>query len=67
MSKTKFRIALQALLNEHGKETGSGTPDFVLAKFLEDVLEAFDIATRRRTAFFDEGEPIPLPIKHLHD
>jgi hypothetical protein len=43
-------------------ENGSDTPDFILARFLADCLEAFDSAVRTRDdwyghkAFFGESK-----------
>lgn len=45
----EFREELQRLLNRHSMENGSDTPDFVLADYLTDCLEAFDRAVRRRS------------------
>lgn len=42
-----FSEALTRLINYHSMETGSGTPDFILADFLADSLTAFDRAVRR--------------------
>lgn len=44
---------LQRLLNAHSKENGSDTPDFILAEFLLDSLEAFDRATKMRSRWYD--------------
>ena len=43
-----FRSKLSSLLNEHSKENGSNTPDFVLRDFLCSCLAAFDAATQSR-------------------
>ncbi len=43
-----FRGDLASLLNQHSKEQGSNTPDFILAQYLVDCLEAFDRATLDR-------------------
>jgi hypothetical protein len=47
---TKFREELEGLINKHGKENASDTPDFILAAFLVSSLNAFDrgIAARER-------------------
>ena len=41
-----FEEALRKLLNTHCMESGSNTPDFVLAAYLVQCLIAFDRATR---------------------
>ena len=43
-----FEQELRELINHHSLEGGSGTPDFILARFLRDSLDAFDAAVRRR-------------------
>ncbi|MCK5611411.1 hypothetical protein KAR91_56595 [Candidatus Pacearchaeota archaeon] len=43
-----FRTDLQHLINRHSLEQASDTPDFVLAEYLENCLEAFDRAVNRR-------------------
>ena len=43
-----FRDELVALINIHSRENESNTPDYILAKFLEDCLDAFDFATKLR-------------------
>lgn len=47
-----FRRDLIALLNRHGREGGSDTPDFVLAAYLHGCLNAFDQAARARQAWY---------------
>ena len=44
-----FNNELRELINRHSKENGSDTPDFVLAEYMEDCLNAFDKAVTRRT------------------
>ena len=47
-----FREQLSALINSNSAENGSDTPDFVLAAYLTDCLEAFDKATRARQGWY---------------
>jgi hypothetical protein len=44
-----FRPELIELLKQYGKQNGSNTPDFILAQFLIECLEAWDRATIART------------------
>ena len=46
-----FRDELTALLNRYSMESGSDTPDFILADFLLDALRAFDTATANRESW----------------
>lgn len=50
--RKSFRVELKSLINCHSQENGSDTPDFVLAEYLVDCLDAFDKATRRRAVWF---------------
>lgn len=52
--ENQFRKELEILLNCHCQENISDTPDFILAKYLVDCLNAFDQATLRRTAWYDK-------------
>lgn len=48
----RFRWELEGLINAHSQENGSDTPDFILAQYLIECLNAFDKATRRRTKWY---------------
>lgn len=52
---------LRKLLNTYSAENGSDTPDFILAEFMMNSLDAFNKATNRRKEWFapkeDENEP----------
>jgi hypothetical protein len=54
-----FREALERLLNRYSAENGSGTPDFLLAEFLQDVLKSFNDIVERRAKW--RGESVELP------
>lgn len=45
---TAFEKELVALINKHGQEYGSGTADFILARYLRRCLEAFNEATNSK-------------------
>jgi hypothetical protein len=47
-----FRVELESLINRNSMELGSNTPDFVLAYYLRDCLEAFDRAVVRREKWY---------------
>ena len=51
---------LRDLINRHSREGHSNTPDFILAKFLIDSLEAFEEATKKRDRFYkpDDAEEV---------
>lgn len=44
--ENELQTDLAKLLNRHGAENGSGTPDFVLADYLIQCLKAFDYSVR---------------------
>lgn len=62
----EFNKDLQSVLNKHSKENASGTPDFVLADFLQGSLEMFNDAVQKRGSW--RGEPVtfkPVPKKEF--
>jgi len=48
MKTSIFVQDLMYVINKHGKENDSNTPDFILAGYLEACLEAFNRATNKR-------------------
>jgi hypothetical protein len=58
------------LVDRHSKESGSNTPDFLLAQYLCDCLKAFDRAVNNREHFYSrpmaelEKEIIPPESSH---
>jgi len=44
-----FIEELRVLINKHNLENESNTPDFILAQYVVNCLEAFNRATRWRT------------------
>ena len=52
---------LKRLLNCHSKENGSDTPDFILARYLEKCLEAFDETVKSRESWYGrEKKPVEV-------
>lgn len=47
-----FEKELKALINKHGKEGESDTPDFILANYLNYCLFAFDYSVRKRDSWY---------------
>ena len=43
---------LTALLNRHSLESGSNTPDFILASYLMDCMAAFDKSVTARERWY---------------
>ncbi len=48
----QFQKELKELLNNHCKENGSNTPDYILAEYLIGCLENFDKTTRNRKNWY---------------
>ena len=47
-----FPHELMQLINKHSIENGSNTPDFILAEYLKQCLESFDMCVRRRDEWY---------------
>lgn len=52
MPKGNLEGDLQALLNSYSLENKSNTPDFILAQYLLDCLEAYDRAIVHRAEWY---------------
>lgn len=53
-----FRKDIETVVNSHSKESGSNTPDWILANYLVSCLEVFDEAVRCRERWHDR-EDVP--------
>jgi hypothetical protein len=47
-----FQEELERLINRHSAEGSSNTPDFILAKYLSDCLQAFSRAVIHRERWY---------------
>lgn len=47
-----FKQELTTLINRHSKENGRGTPDWMLAEYLVNCLEAYDLAVSKRKQWY---------------
>jgi len=54
----QFKANLTDIINKHGIENESNTPDYILAKYLYNCLQAFEIATQERDKWYGIA-PIP--------
>lgn len=43
-----LRCDIESAINRNSAENGSDTPDYILARYLEACLAAFDLAVRDR-------------------
>lgn len=53
-----FKDELISLINRYSKENGSNTPDYILAGYLNDCLEAFDKAVILRAGWHEQSSCI---------
>ena len=60
--KQTFRQELKALINKHSRENASGTPDYLLADYLDQCLILFEQVVRHREVW--HGRPDPCEGKH---
>lgn len=58
--ETEFEKRLAALINEYSKENDSDTPDFILARYLNEVLKNFNAAVMDREQWYNRE-------KHVED
>ena len=48
----ELRSELTALLNKHSREGESNTPDFILANFMFNALDSFEVAINAREEWY---------------
>lgn len=53
-----FRSELTGIINFYSLDSESDSPDFILAEFLEDCLDAFDKAVNQRERFFGRKDEL---------
>jgi len=58
--ESQFQKDLEALINQYSKENDSDTPDFILAKYLNEVLKNFNAAVLEREQWYGR-------TKHVED
>ena len=58
--KSEFLQELEDLINRYNKENDSDTPDFILAKYLNSVLNNFNAAVLEREQWYGRE-------KHVED
>ena len=47
-----FRGELEEAINRYSRENPSGTPDYILAEYLHDCLNAYDHAVQAREKWY---------------
>lgn len=58
LDKGLFRAELEALINKYSMENNSNTPDFILADYMVNCLDAYEIAARRRTDWYNKNREV---------
>ena len=69
---SKFKRKLRELINQTSMESGSNTPDFILAQYLKDCLKSFDRAIKDRERFYGRelyatDTPLEVNVKSESD
>lgn len=57
-----LRSALASVLNRHSRENGSNTPDWILAQYLANCLDAYDVAVGARAQWYGRVDSIGGPL-----
>lgn len=58
---SSFERSLESIINQHSRENGSNTPDFILAQFLMGCVRAWDAAVMRRSQWYGGKDQIAPP------
>lgn len=53
MNRSQLRKDIEMAINRNCAENGSDTPDFILAEYLTDCLEAFDKTVKARSRWYN--------------
>jgi hypothetical protein len=56
LKRPDFKKALEGLINSYSQESCSNTPDFVLADFLQNCLNAFNASVNNRGLLVNKGQ-----------
>lgn len=51
----KFQEELETLINKHSMESGSDTPDWILAQYIQNSLDTFNKAVRARDRWYNRA------------
>jgi len=56
-----FEHAIAEVINRFSKENGSNTPDFILAEYMSNCLDAFNKTSRAREKWYGKELKIEIP------
>ncbi len=62
-NRNEFVKAISEVVNRYSIENGSNTPDFILADYIADVVDAWNEAVRRREAWYGRDTLVTNPPK----
>lgn len=51
-----FEKDLEDLINKYSLENESNTPDFILAEYLQNCINSFNISVNRRSKWYGNSE-----------
>jgi hypothetical protein len=54
-AQSKLRKEIEQAINKYSLESGSNTPDFILAEYLTDCLRIFDKAINKREEWYNKN------------
>jgi len=60
--KRTFLKEISEVINRYSKENGSNTPDFILAKYVEDCIRVFNEAVNTRSDWYGHKPSISNEI-----
>lgn len=52
MEKTELEKKLRFIINAESRESDSNTPDFILAEFMMNCLDAFELTNNKREVWY---------------
>lgn len=62
---SEFEKELETLINRYSKENVSNTPDFILARYLKNCLDVFNIAVKEREKWYGKEEKVIPEVVNL--
>jgi hypothetical protein len=54
LNRDHFRLELAELINKYGLEHESNTPDYIVAEFMVQSLDAFNLAAQQRAKWYEK-------------
>jgi hypothetical protein len=68
MKSLEFKKELEQLINKYSVENGSDTPDFILANYLMNCLQSYEIVTDSREKWYGRKDKnASVGFKNIED